>query len=399
MLDEAVPTVEITGDSATLTQQARSVSSALGQLAITDAVTIDAPLSAPRALTTVATLDELGIGSVTARSAGTVRAPFGLNQTQLATVSGAVTMNLVGSYTPPPDGRTGLMTVSAAGTVLDTWVADQSGIIDRTVTVPAHLMGRYTEITVMLQTAGEGGSCGVTQPLTMLISGDSRVEITEPTSPAPWGFESLPQALMPRVQVATGTGSLADVGRAITILSELQRLSDIPLRPEFVTVDDLLAGQSPGVLVTSNEAPEGIVLPLELTGGRSLEVMARGQDEPSSVRFYEDIEFASLQVVEDHDRALVVASSTSGSAELDRTLDWLGTDQARWDALRGNVLFTAPNREPIALSTIEALRVDTEDAGTPSEVRIAVIVGSVVAVAGLALAGIVWLATRRSRRS
>ncbi len=399
LVDAAVPTVSITGDATTLSQQSRSVSTDLGLLAITGAVTVDAPLPAPRALMTEATLDELGTGTVAVRSAGTVRADFGLDQTRLATVSGDVSVDLRGSYSPPPADRSGLMVVSAAGTVLDSWVADASGVIDRTVTVPAGLLGRYTEVSVSLQTAGEGGACGVMQPLTLLVSGDTRVSITEPASPAPGGFESLPQALMPRVQVATGSRSLADVGRAITILSELQRLSDVPLRPEWVSTDELVASQAPGIMIASSDVPDGLALPLELTGGRSLEVMARGQDAPSSLRFYEDIDFASLQVVEDGDRAVVVASTTSGSGELDRTLDWLGGDRNRWDSLRGNVLFTAPNRDPVALSTTEALLADVPESQSPRAVRTALIVGAVAAVAGLALAGVVWLATRRGRAS
>lgn len=399
LVDAAVPTVQITGDATTLAQQSRSVSTDLGGLAITGAVTVDAPLPAPRALMTEATLDELGTGTVSARSPGSVRAAFGLDQTRLATVSGDVSIDLLGTYSPPPANRSGLIVVSAAGTVLDSWVADQSGVIDRLVTVPASLLGRYTEISVSLQTAGEGAACGVVQPLTMLISGDSRVRITEPGSPAPGGFDSLPQALMPRVQVATGSGSLADTGRAITILSELQRLSDIPLRPNWVSTDELMSSQAPGIMVASGEVPAGLPLPLELTGGRSLEVVARGQDAPSSLRFYEDIDFASLQVVEDGDRAVVVASTTSGSAELDRTLDWLGADRNRWDSLRGNVLFTAPSRDPVALSTTEALRADVPESQRPGAVRTALIVGSVAAVAGLVLAGVVWLTTRRGRAS
>lgn len=391
-----VPTVEITGNSTTLSQQSRSVSSGLRTLAITDSVTIDAPLAPPRALITEATLDELGSGSVSARSVGTVRADFGIDQSQLATVSGDVTVDLLGSYSPPPAGHSGLMVVEAGGTVLDSWVADGSGVIDRTVTVPATLLGRYTEVSVGMQTAGESGVCGVAQPLTLLVSGASRVRVSEPASPAPGGFDSLPQALMPSMRVATGSGSLADVGRAITILSELQRLSAVALRPEWVSVEDLVNSRAPGILVTSESTPDGFSLPLELTSGRALDVMSQGQ-EPATVRFYEDVDFASLQVVEDDGRAVVVASTSSGSAELDRTLDWLGAEPTRWNELRGNVLFTAPGRDPVALSSTESVDAGGPGSDTSPDVRTALIVGSMTAVAGIALAGVVWLATRRRR--
>ncbi|KAA0919287.1 hypothetical protein [Dietzia sp. ANT_WB102] len=397
LLKAPVPTVEIVGDAASLSQQARSVSTDLGRLAISDAVTVEAPLPVPRGLITEATLDELGTGSVSVRSAGSVRAGFGVDQTRLAAVTGDVTVDLRGSYSPPPGGRSGLLVVSVGDTILDSWAADDSGVLDRSLTIPAALLGRYTEVSVSLQTAGEGAACGVMQPLTMLISGDTRLRLSDPASPAPRGFESLPQAFMPEVQIATGTSSLADTRRAINLVTELQRLSEVPLRPKWVTVDELISGRAHGVLIASNGVPEQLTLPLELTGGRALEVVARGEEDPSTLRFYEDIDFASLQVVEDGDRAVLVASTTSGSAELDRTLDWLSDDKDRWGALRGNVVFTAPSRDPLSLSTTEALGLPAEKSADGGPVRTALIVGSVTLVAGLALGGLVWLATRSGR--
>lgn len=398
LVDAPVPTVEIVGDASTLAHQARSVSSDLRDLAITDSVTVESNLPAPRALITEATLDELGTGPVSSRGVGTVTATFGLDQTRLATVAGDVTLELSGVYSPPPSERSGLVVVDASGTVIDSWVADQSGLIDRTVVVPAGVLGRYTDVSVSLQTSGAGAACGVVQPLSMVVSGDSVLRIGESGSPAPRGFDSMPQAMMPRVQVATGSASLDDTRRAITILAELQALSASLLRPEWVTVEKLTEGEAPGLLVSSDGAADGLPLPLELTGGRTLEVVGTGNGESATMQFTEDIDFASLQVVEDADRAILVASTSSGSGELDRTLEWLSADPDRWAGLRGDVLFTAPGREPVQLSTAEAagtVGVD-EDSGSAT-VRTALIVGSVAAVAGIALAGIAWLATGRGR--
>lgn len=397
LLADAVPTVAITGDAGTLRQQAQSVTTQLRRLAVTGEVTVDAPSAVPRGLISEATLDDLGTGSVSARGIGTVTAAVGLDKTRLAAVTGDVTVDLVGMYTPPPNGRSGLVVVSAGDAVVDSWVADQSGTLDKTVVIPGGLLGRYTDVAVSLQTSGEGSACGLEQPLSMLISGQTRLRIDEPPSPAPRGFESLPQALMPRLQVAAGAGSLADTARAITILSGLQALSVGRLWPEWVSVDDLLDSDVPGLLVSSSESPTGLPLPLELTGGRTLTVVGGGTEEPASLRFYEDIDFAALQVVEDGDRAVLVAESTSGSAELDRTLAWLDAEPDRWSSLRGNVLFTAPGREPIQLSTTDALSVQVEAQADSDDVDAALIVGSAAAVAGVALAGILWLATRRGR--
>lgn len=398
LTDEEVPTAIISGDAATLARETRSVSSDLWSLAVAGSATLNSSAPAPRALVTEGTLDELGIGSRSARSVGTVSAAFGLDQTSLARVSGDVTIDLVGTYSPPPSDRSGLIVVTAGQTVLDSWTADQAGIIERTVTVPAGALGRYTDISVSLQTAGAGAACGVLQPLTMILDGSSRVQISEPTSPAPAGFDSLPQALMPRMQVATASGSLDDTARAVTILAELQALSASPLLPEWVPMDVLLDGNVPGLLVTSESAPSQLDLPLTLTSGRTLEVMGAQEGEPATLRFYEDIDFASMQVVEDGDRALLVASTSSGSGELDRTLEWLGVEQERWSMLTGNVLFTAPGREPLELSTAEAVEVEAADPASTNGVNTALLVGLVVTVAGVGIAGLVWAVVRRRRR-
>ncbi len=399
LTDDAVPSVVITGDASSLGRQMRSVTSELWSLAVTGSATLDSPLPAPRALVTEATLDELGLGSQSARSVGSVFASFGLDQTTLGTATGDVDVDLVGSYSPPPSERSGLMVVTAGQTVLDSWTADQSGVFDRTVTVPAGVLNRYTDITVSLQTAGAGAACGVLQPLTLIVDGSTRVRLSEPASPAPAGFGSLPQALLPRLQVATGSESLEDTARAVTILAELQALSATPLLPEWVSMETLVEGDVPGLLVTSDSAPAELDLPLTLTGGRTLEVVGARDGQPATLRFYEDVDFASMQVVQDGDRALLVASSSSGSGELDRTLEWLDSEPGRWSMLAGDVLFTAPDREPIELSTAKAIDVDAgQDQGTDG-VRTALIIGLAVTLAGAAIAGLVWAFARRRRVS
>lgn len=398
LTDDAVPTAVILGDSTTLARQTRSVSSDLWSLAVSDSASLDSPLPAPRALATEGTLDEFGIGSRSARSVGSVTAGFGLDQTSLAMVTGDVSIDLLGSYSPPPSDRSGLIVVSAGQTVLDSWTADQSGVIERSVEIPAGVLGRYTDITVSLQTAGAGAACGVLQPLTMLIDGSSRVRLSEPASPAPAGFDSLPQALMPRLQVATANGSVADTARAVTILAELQALSASPLMPEWVDMQTPLDGDVPGLLVTSDPAPAELDLPLTLASGRTLEVVGADDGEPATLRFYEDVDFASMQVVEDGDRALLVASTSSGSDELDRTLEWLNAEPGRWSALGGNVLFTAPDREPLELSTAEAVEVEpTDTEGTDGVLRTVLLIGLAVTVVGAGIAGLVWAVTRRRR--
>lgn len=66
--------------------------------------------------------------------------------------------------------------------------------------------------------------------------------------------------------------------------------------------------------------------------------------------------------------------------------------------LTGNVLFTAPGREPLELSTAEAVEVEAADPASTNGVNTALLVGLVVTVAGVGIAGLVWAVARRRRR-
>ncbi|MDX7527084.1 hypothetical protein SJ358_26195, partial [Enterobacter hormaechei] len=86
---------------------------------------------------------------------------------------------------------------------------------------------------------------------------------------------------------------------AVTILAELQALSATALLPEWGDVETLVDGDVPGLLVTTGPAPDDLDLPLTLTGGRTLEVVGARDGQPATLRFYEDVDFASMQVVQD----------------------------------------------------------------------------------------------------
>ncbi|MFX1757265.1 hypothetical protein [Rhodococcus sp. As11] len=394
------PALYVRGDAETLLDQGRLVNSVLSGFAVGSDVAVGTfdvpPILAPDSTT----LNDLRVSDLETSGLGIADVHLFLDQAEFGRPVRDVAIDLKGSYTPLPATQGGLITVSAGDVQLDAWAADSSGVIDRMVTVPNSSLGRLTDITVALRTTGSQEQCGLQQPVTLRIDGDSRVSSTVADPPVPAGFPSLPQTLMPQLNVATAARTLVDVGRAVELVAGLQSLTTRPLDPTWVSIDDALASSAPALVVAANGViPDRLQseLPLVRTEDRRFEVRdATG--ESTSLTFGTEVDFASVQVVREDGRTVLVATSTDVPEELDRTIDWLSAEPGRWFELEGSVLFTAPDRDPITLidPRTQDDGVDAASSGTNSTVTAVVVAGVVLLVAGAAGAA-VWALSRRRR--
>ncbi|MFF0240562.1 hypothetical protein ACFYRW_10040 [Rhodococcus pyridinivorans] len=393
------PALYVRGDAQTLLDQVGLVNSILSGLAVGSDVAVGTfdvpPILAPDSTT----LYDLRVSDLETSGLGLADVHLFLDQTEFGRPVRDVRIDLQGTYTPLPATQGGSITVSVGDIMLDSWAADASGVIDRVVTVPNSALGRLTDISVELRTTGAQQQCGLQQPVTLRIDGGSRVFSTLADPPLPVGFPSLPQTLMPKVDVATSDRSLVDVARAVELVAGLQSLTSRPLDPEWVTIDEALASSGPAVIVAANGLlPEDLQsqLPLVRTEDRRFEVR-NADGESTSLTFGTEVDFASLQVVRDDGRTVLVATSTGAPEELDRTLDWLAAEPGRWFELEGSVLFTAPDREPITLIDPRTRDdVDAASSESDSTVTAVVVAGVILLVVGAAGAA-VWSLTRRRR--
>ena len=395
------PALYIRGDSETLLDQGRLVNSVLSGLAVGSDVTVGTfdvpPILAPDSTT----LYDLRMSGLETSGLGVADVHLFLDQAEFGRPVRDVGIDLKGSYTPLPATQGGLITVSVGDVQLDAWAADASGVIDRVVTVPNSSLGRLTDVTVALRTTGAQEQCGLQQPLTLTIDGNSRVSSTVADPPLPVGFSSLPQTLMPQLNVATAARTLVDVGRAVELVAGLQSLTTRPLDPTWMSVDDALASSAPALVVAAHGVVPDVLeskLPLVRTEDRRFEVR-NADGESASLTFGTEVDYASLQVVWDDGRTVLVATSTGVPGELDRTLDWLAAEPGRWFELEGSVLFTAPDRDPLALVDPRTLGDDSRAAsGTNGTVTAVVVAGVILLVLGGAGA-LAWVLSRRRARS
>ena len=219
--------------------------------------------------------------------------------------------------------------------------------IDHWVDVPDRLLQRYTSLDCRdFYTPGAGNSL-----LTLNISGDSTVQSSPAAPPVPGGLQSVPQALMPRVQVGIEPRSLIDTKRAIDIMVGLQRISAAPIDTGVTSVQQAIDSSNPAVVVAADGwNHSGVVLPVSAGPSGPITVNAvESGGKPTKLTLDPSLWFASLQTVFNRGRSLLVATSNGAPFQLDELLRWLTSDNKHWQSLKGVAAVSVPGQEPVTV--------------------------------------------------
>lgn len=384
------PVLRIGGSAEELPAQVEFLASDLSSIAVSSAAVAGPPFAAPQLAPAVSSLADLGVGDQLVTSSGWPSIGFGIDQARLGRPSKDVRLQLSGTYTP----LGGQIAVSVGERVIASWPADASGSYNRWVDVPADVLGRYTEVTVTYNHGDVGEECGsgVRSSLSLSSAGEVRSEAADP--PAPPGFGSLPQALMPRTSLAWTNGGVDDVARAVSIMSGLQRLSAVRLGVDVVSVDDAMSSSAPAVIIAADgQRLPDLTLPVTADGQTLTVLGANGK--PSNVVLTPGVRFGSLQVARDAGRTVLVATSTRDAADLDAVLRWLSADPDRWSALSGQALMQVAGQQPVVVPAAEQAQPDDSSSTGVSWVTVVVAAVGIALVAALAAT----LVLRRRRRA
>jgi hypothetical protein len=390
--DAGVPALEITGSANELANQARLLSSNLSQLALSSKAVAGPIKSSPQLPANQTTIRDLGQPGVNA-TAFKPQVVIGLDQTRLGRPVRDVRVHLKGSYTPLPSTVGGQVVVSVGGETIDRWATDSSGAIDRWVNVPQSALQRYTNLSVAVDIAGNTGQCGEFQPVTLTIDGATTIDSSAADSPEPAGFQSIPQALMPKMQVGIEPESFADTARAVSILEGLQRLSGARIDTEVVPLANAIDGDSPAVLISAGGWDnDSVVPPVRSSTDGTFEVERVGGTSPATLTLDPATRFASLQTGRSGNRTVLFATSENAPGQLDSLLDWLDGDLRRWSSLDGTAVISMQGRDPVEINAETAAPPDApDDSGANPLWWVAAGVGVVIA------AGVAALVLRRRR--
>lgn len=391
---DGVPPLLITGSADDLGNQSRLLTSDIARLALSSKAVVGPIHSSPQLPPNVTTIRDLGQPGVNA-TALEPQVVVALDQTKLGRPVKNVRVQLKGSYTPLPSSVGAQVVASVGGQTVDRWPADSSGVIDRWVTIPNDMLQRYTNLGVAVDLSGNTGPCGEFQPVTLTIDGATTVESAPAQPPSPLGFQSLPQALMPRVQVGISEGSFADTQRAVQIMEGLQRLSALPIDTQVVSVQEAMSSRLPAVVISADTWPDqNVTLPVSSAADGDLDVETV-DGERTTLRLEPGLRFGSLQTVYDDNRPLLVATSNNAAAQLDSLLEWLDADVRRWARLGGAAVIAAQGQDPVTVA-VESSQADAAETGVKFSLAWWLAAGAAVAAAA-ALLG--WLLLRRKRRA
>lgn len=385
--DGGVPALQITGNAADLANQVRLLSSDLSELAMSAKV-VTGPLNSaherPAGLKTMRDLGQSGVSATAFKPQVVV----GLDQTRFGQAVHDLRVQLKGSYTPLPSTVGGQVLVSIDGEPIDQWAADSTGTIDRSISIPQSELRRDTKLSVAVDIAGDVGRCGDFQPVTLKVDDDTTIESTPADPPDPGGFQSIPQALMPKVQVGVEPESFEDTARAVSIMEGLQRLSGPRLDSEVVPLDGAIDSRSPAILISADGWDnDKIVPPVRSSTDGTLEVQRVGGGDPATLKLDPSTPFASLQVGRDGDRTVLFATSDGAPEQLDSLVDWLDGDTRRWAGLDGTAAISLPDREPVTVDTDAAApSVASDDSDTSVYWWIAACAGLAIGGGGVAVA-------------
>lgn len=384
---EGATFLTIGGAADQLATQSTLLVSDLAQIAAASAAVAGPQPAVPQLAPTVRTLADIGVGDTTVVSTGWPEMTVGIDQTRLGRPATGVRVQLAGSYTPTGSG---VIAVRAGERTIATIPTDDSGSFDTLVDIPDDVLRRYTGLTVTLENAEAPAGCldGPRSSLSLSSAGEI---VSTTADPPPSGFVSLPQSLLPWTQLAWTAGDVADVTRAVSIVTSLQQLSAMPLDISVVDMATAASSALPAILI----AADGTGLPdlsLPVTSDGSTVTVRANDGSEQQLSLTPQLAYGALQVVRDGDRTLLVADSTGDPGDLDRLLARTSAD-GLWSSADGEAILQVAGRDPVVIDVDEPVVAADEDSSS----GIGPIVVGVLVAAGLLVAALLLLLRGRRR--
>jgi hypothetical protein len=338
----------ISGPPNQLINQTRLLASNVSRLAVSSKAVVGPLKSTPQLPPDMTTIRQLGQPGVNA-TALSPQVSVALDQTRLGRPVRNVRVHLRGEYTPLPSSIAGSVVVAINGETLEQWPTDSTAVIDRWVDIPDRLLQRYTSLGIAINISGDTGRCGEFQPITLTIDGESDVQSVRADPPSPSGFQSMPQTLMPRVDVGIGQDAFADTRRAAAILVGLQRLSALPIDTEVMALQQAVDSPLPAVLISPDGwSDQRITLPVNASKSGELKVVGiEGTTDQTTLTLDPTQRIGSLQTAVDGQRTILIATSNGAPEQLDALLAYLNADPARWSRLTGTAVLAPLGHDPV----------------------------------------------------
>lgn len=260
-------------------------------------------------------------------------------------------------------------------------------------TIPADVAARDQTLGLSVTYEQSAGTCTARSiPMDFQVDPMSTASVKS-GGVALGGFAALPIGFVPTFQVAMDDTDPAQLAHAATIVGLIQRMSSVVLKPDIVTLEEASTSGTSALIIANARSVHAQKLdpPIDTAGDLS------SIDLPAPVVANISTGIASLQSYAQNNRTVVLVT-TSGNWEMASAIFNYLSSLTGWQDLSGDVLVSGQGGNPQTL-TIRTDRptLDTRQSGLS--------VGNWVELGGAALlllgavAGVVYLLTRRIRRS
>ncbi|WP_415394667.1 hypothetical protein ACMTN4_22150 [Rhodococcus globerulus] len=383
------PVLRLAGDDRSLVPQVNLLAANFnGFWAASQALTASAKAVAEISRDVVP-VGDLRLGSLTSSGLEHVQVEVPFTQSQLGRAIKNVTVRMIGTYVPMPSTRSAQLSFSVGDQRLDSRAVDNSGRFDIEFTIPDELVTREMNVTAALDVSGDF-QCGSSNGSTLTIDPESTISsnVAEPANPG--GFQSLPQSMLPIVEVGTTRGDFADTVRAQRVLVQMQRLSYLPLQPRVQSFVDAASSPLPAVLVAADgKLPDGVDLDLPM------ETADQGLLRLRGLQF--NAPYGSMQVAVVPNHEIVVVTSNGDAVDVDNMLNWLDGDPARFGRLAGDVLVAPRDVDPfdisVNLAPVSGAKTSDDDSGI-SSTTIGLIAAGTAALVVISVGGVLFFRRR-----
>lgn len=295
--------LEIAGPDGLVEEMAAAVSTAELAFVTKASVAVEdlATLSVENDLLGQRSLRDVGVRRLVASSSRVLQLPIVLPQAAFGEPVSEIRVRIGGlAIASGLVGSKPVVTLWLNDDLQETIEYDDSGRFDIEFVIDPSMIRRDNVLTVRSEVALECGDPLPTHELT--LDAASWVD-AEPGQALPVSLDRFPQVAIGHLAVAAGN-SENEMELAMVMVGVLQGSSPLPIHPQAAAIERVLAGFSPGLVVTDGQGEVASAMARDLTTVRSEELAFVSSDRPS------DLAFLSTSITETDQDVLVVFSPT-----------------------------------------------------------------------------------------
>ncbi|WP_422742541.1 hypothetical protein ACN27E_14870 [Mycobacterium sp. WMMD1722] len=391
--------LRISGDGDGLSEQISLIANQLQPLAQVSAARVDQAGSDVTEIGDTLTFEELGVGGEKTNTLGTGNVQVGIQRTALGSRFDKVDVHLLADYTPVPTGDAASVVIRSLDRVVYRSTLDTSGQLDAKFSLDGPLLDQqWVNLDVAL-TYTPDQPCGpLLAPMTFQI--DPRSTLTMHRGGAPrGGFAASASELSPEFLVALDGSGPDQLGYATRVVAAIARQNRTEMTPRVVDLPTAVDADTGALIVANSKAIQQTSLKPPVSGDGSIVNFRL----PAELQVNLDGGLGSIQAFADpqHDRAVVLVTTTGDWALVEPLFGYLDGSAAEWSQLTGDVLAAGAAGTPtnISIRSNDNIEPTAAQASTSSRNTYitAGVVAAVVVIAAVAL--ILSLRRRANRRT